>query len=57
MDINPSITFTGSTLNKPLRGLGSYLLSLYVWPKDNDISNYQGPNGNKAFAVCFRWQY
>jgi TonB-linked SusC/RagA family outer membrane protein len=47
MDINPSITFTGSTLDKPLRGLGSYLLSLYIWPKDNDVSNYQGPNGNK----------
>lgn len=48
MDITPSITFTNSILKKPLRGAGGYLLGLYVWPIDNDITNYQNPAGNKV---------
>ncbi|NCI46073.1 SusC/RagA family TonB-linked outer membrane protein [Sediminibacterium soli] len=47
LDINPSITYTSSVLNKPLRGAGGYLQTLYVWPKDNDMQNYLSPNGNK----------
>ncbi len=47
MDITPSITYTNSTNEKPLRGAGGYLLNLYVWPTDNNMQNYLDPSGNK----------
>lgn len=47
MDITPSITYTNSINDKPLRGAGGYLLNLYVWPTDNNMQNYLDPAGNK----------
>lgn len=47
IDISPSLSYIRSTNDKPLRGAGSYLLNLLVWPKDNDIRNYVDDNANK----------
>jgi TonB-linked SusC/RagA family outer membrane protein len=46
-DFTPSISYINSDNYKPLRGSGSYLLDLYVWPSDNDISNWLSPTGHK----------
>ncbi|TAJ54431.1 MAG: SusC/RagA family TonB-linked outer membrane protein [Chitinophagaceae bacterium] len=47
MDITPSVTYTNSINEKPLRGAGGYLLNLYVWPSDNNMQDYQDASGNK----------
>lgn len=47
MDISPSVSYIRSTNDKPLRGAGSYMLNLLVWPSDNDIRNYVDENANK----------
>lgn len=40
VDVSSSLSYIRSTNDKPLRGAGSYLLNLMVWPVDNDIRNY-----------------
>ncbi len=47
IDIAPSFSGIRSTNDKPLRGAGSYLLNLMVWPVDNDIRNYVDANATK----------
>jgi len=47
IDIAPAISYIRATNDKPLRGAGSYLLNLMVWPVDNDINNYIDENANK----------
>ena len=50
ISITPSIAFTNSNNIKPLKGTtanGGYLLDLYSWPANNDITKYQDANGNK----------
>jgi len=47
VDVAPSFSYIRSTNDKPLRGAGSYLLNLMVWPVDNDIRNYIDGNANK----------
>ena len=47
VDISPSLSYIRSTNDKPLRGAGSYLLNLMVWPVDNDIFNYVDENAQK----------
>lgn len=47
IDFSPSISFTGSANNKPLKGAGGYILDLLLWPGDNDMRNYQDGAGNK----------
>ena len=49
--ISPSFTFTSSNNIKPLKGsasTGGFLLSLYQWPANNDITNFETSNGSKA---------
>jgi TonB-linked SusC/RagA family outer membrane protein len=41
IEINPSIAYIKSENNKVLRSAGGYLLSLLVWPDNNDIRNYE----------------
>lgn len=48
LTITPSISYFNNVNDKPLRGAGGYLLNLYAWPSDNDISNWQGPGGGKV---------
>jgi TonB-linked SusC/RagA family outer membrane protein len=45
--ITPSIAYINSDNRKPLKGASGYLLDLYAWPANNDISNYQDNKGNK----------
>ena len=47
IDISPSLSYIRSTNDKPLRGAGSYLLNLLVWPIDNDVRNYVDENAYK----------
>ncbi|MET0299957.1 MAG: SusC/RagA family TonB-linked outer membrane protein, partial [Flavitalea sp.] len=47
ISISPSVQFIRSDNNKPMRGTGSYLVGLYLWPIENDISRYEDENGNK----------
>lgn len=43
VEITPSIAYIKSENNKVLRSAGSYLLSLMIWPSDNDITNFEDP--------------
>ncbi len=45
--LTPSLAYTSSDNVKPIKGNNSYLLSLYEWPANNDIRNYQDDNGDK----------
>jgi TonB-linked SusC/RagA family outer membrane protein len=47
IDIAPSITYIRSENDKPLRGAFGYLLSLLVWPADEDIRDWKTPDGMK----------
>ena len=47
IDVSPSLSYIRSTNDKPLRGAGSYLLNLLVWPIDNDVRNYVDENAYK----------
>lgn len=45
--ITPSLAYIKSDNKKPLKGASGYLLDLYAWPANNDITNYEDPRGNK----------
>ena len=47
IDISPSFQYINSTNDKPLRSAGGYLLGLYIWPVNNDISTFTDVNGDK----------
>lgn len=47
IEISPSISYVNTTTDKPLRGVGSYLLNLLVWPANDDINDYQTADGQK----------
>lgn len=50
VEIMPSFSLISSSNDKPLRGANGYLLNLLIWPADNDIRDWQDPNGNKKSA-------
>jgi len=52
--ISPAFQYINSLNNKPLRGgeggytsSGGFLLDLYAWPSDNDVTDYQDAQGYK----------
>lgn len=51
--ITPSEAYTNADNVRPLKssssgsGVGGFLMDLYAWPSNNDIRNYQDPQGNK----------
>ncbi len=47
LTITPSIQYINTKNDKPIRGAGSYLLSLYTYPTDLDVRDYLDANGNK----------
>lgn len=47
ISITPSIAYTNANNVKPIKGSSSYLMSLYEWPANNDIRNYQDDYGGK----------
>lgn len=47
IEITPSIAYTNSANDKPLRGAGGYMLTLLQWPPTDDISDYLDASGNK----------
>lgn len=48
IDISPSFQYINSTNDKPLRSAGGYLLGLYIWPNNIDISRFTDADGNKV---------
>jgi TonB-linked SusC/RagA family outer membrane protein len=51
IELTPSIQYIHSTNDKPLRSAGGYLLALYAWPINNDLSNFEDANGNKISVL------
>ncbi|RYE22313.1 MAG: SusC/RagA family TonB-linked outer membrane protein [Sphingobacteriales bacterium] len=47
IDIRPSVSYTKSENDKPIRGAAGYLIALLAWPANNDIRNYEDDNGLK----------
>jgi TonB-linked SusC/RagA family outer membrane protein len=50
INITPTFAFTNSENIKPLKGTtanGGYLLDLYAWPANNDITNFENTYGGK----------
>jgi len=48
LELVPAISYVRTTHLRPRRSAGGYLLNLLTWPSNNDIRNYQGPNGEKV---------
>ncbi len=47
LEIAPSFQYINQENDKPLRSAGGYLLGLYIWPVNNDISKFEDVEGNK----------
>lgn len=47
LEIVPAINYIRTTHLRPRRNTGGYLLNLLTWPANNDIRNFEGPNGEK----------
>lgn len=47
IDFSPSVSFTNSVSDRPLRGAGTYFLTLLDWPNNNDARNYLDANGHR----------
>jgi TonB-linked SusC/RagA family outer membrane protein len=45
--ITPSFAYSYADNKKPTKGSSSYLMSLYQWPANNDIRNYENDYGGK----------
>ena len=45
--LTPSVAYSYADNKKPTKGASSYLMSLYQWPVNNDITNYQDDYGGK----------
>ena len=50
IELTPSISYTKTTVDRPLRSAGGYLLDLYAWPIDNNASIYLDGNGQRKGA-------
>lgn len=47
LEFTPSFQYIHSETGKPLRSAGGYLLGLYIWPVNNDITHFEDAEGNK----------
>jgi TonB-linked SusC/RagA family outer membrane protein len=47
LELVPAVSYIRTTHQRPRRGEGGYLLNLLTWPSDNDVSQFEGPNGEK----------
>src|SRR5207253_11223073 len=47
IEITTSFQYIYSNNDKPLRSAGGYLLGLYTWPVNRDISTFEDADGNK----------
>ncbi|MDZ7936314.1 MAG: SusC/RagA family TonB-linked outer membrane protein [Emticicia sp.] len=47
LDISTSFQFLKSTNVKPIRGGGGFYTGLLAWPANDDITNYQNPDGTR----------
>jgi TonB-linked SusC/RagA family outer membrane protein len=51
LDVIPSISFTSTNNDKPIRGAGGYLNSLYAWPVTNNVSDFVRADGLKNLLL------
>ena len=47
LELVPSISYIKTKHQRPRRSDGGFFLNLLTWPANNDVTNYQGPNGEK----------
>lgn len=47
LDFSPSFSYIRSETQRPLRGLGGYMLNFLVWPANYDVTQWQDENGLK----------
>lgn len=47
IELTPTLSYTHTVNEKPLRGAGGYYLDLLAWPINYDINNYLDANGNR----------
>lgn len=47
IDVSSSFAYFNTVTNKPSRGDGGLLLNLLQWPVDDDVRNFQNPDGSK----------
>lgn len=47
IEIVPSITYTYSKNDKPMRGVNGFMLNLLQWPNNYDVRNWQNEEGGK----------
>lgn len=47
LELIPSVSYIRTVNDKPLRGLAGYLLTLMVWPADEDVRDWKTPEGLK----------
>lgn len=52
IDINPSLTYTNTVNEKPVRGAGGFLLDLYAWPTTDNASVYLDKTGHKRLLYA-----
>ncbi|MEO6254420.1 MAG: SusC/RagA family TonB-linked outer membrane protein [Ferruginibacter sp.] len=45
--VTPSVAYSNADNVKPTKGASSYLMSLYQWPANNDITRYEDDYGGK----------
>jgi TonB-linked SusC/RagA family outer membrane protein len=51
LEFTPSISFTTSNNDKPIRGAGGYLLNLYAWPVTNNVADFARADGVKNLLL------
>ncbi len=47
IDIQPAVAYANTYFKRPLRGASTYMLNLLRWPVEQDLKNFEDPDGNK----------
>ncbi|MEN9547474.1 MAG: hypothetical protein RIR12_65 [Bacteroidota bacterium] len=47
LELQPSVSYIRTVNDKPLRGLNGYLLTLMIWPSDEDVRDWKTEDGLK----------
>ncbi|WP_298413162.1 SusC/RagA family TonB-linked outer membrane protein [Hydrotalea sp.] len=52
IDFNPTVSYINTINDKPIRGLGGFLLDLYAWPVTDNAANYLDKFGYKRLLYA-----
>ena len=50
--LTTTFNFINSSTDKASKGVGSYYMTALTWPGDNDMKNYQNPNGTRKYLFA-----